>query len=95
MMDSRATPRLDNLTGLLESYHQLRGLQRRLHILRHRLDEARCYLATPGGNRHLGQVQLERVRARYSATLAGLRAARHEAHHRLGLTGPTDRQGLA
>lgn len=94
-MDSLATPRIAILTGLLESYDELARWQQQLRTLRHRLGEARCYLAAPGSNPHLGRAQLERVRARYAATLAGLRAARREAHRRLGLAAPTGRQGMA
>jgi hypothetical protein len=95
MMDTLATPRIDALAGLLESYEELKRLQGRLRSLRCRLEQVRCYLATPGANRPLGRAQLERVRARYAATHAGLREARREAHRRLSLAGPADRHRIA
>jgi outer membrane protein TolC len=94
-MNTLVTARIDTLSSLLESYHQLRRLQDQLRTLRLRLDDARRYLNTAGSNEHLGQAQLDRVRARYSATLAGLRLARREAHRRLGLTAPADHQHVA
>ena len=94
-METLSTPRTEALTGLLESYNELRRLEDQLRTLRSRLDVARRYLGTAAGNQHLRQAQLERIRTRYSATLTGLRAARREAHRRLGLTAPTDQHNVA
>jgi hypothetical protein len=94
-MNASSTSRIDNLSDLIDSYHELRRLEDQLRNLRTRLDVARRYVDTAGSNRHLGQAQLERTRARCSATLAGLRIARREAHRRLGLTAPADQQHVA
>lgn len=87
-----ATPRSETLTGLLESYDELRQWQERLTALRHQAEQVRGYLAMPGSNRALGQARLDRLREQYSAALAGLRFTRREAHRRLGLTASTARR---
>ncbi len=94
-MNTLTVPGNNMLTALLESYNELRRLQDQLRTLHLRLEDARRYVAMPGSNPHLGQAQVERMRARYSATLTGLRLARREAHRRLGLPAPTDHQHVA
>jgi hypothetical protein len=83
------------MTGLLESYDKLRRLEDQLRTLRVRLEATRRYLGTAGSNISLGEARLERLRGRYSATLAAMRLARREAHRRLGLSAPADHQNVA
>lgn len=83
-MGNRSTS-LDDITGMLEAYKRLTGLQERLDSLSGRLERTHEYLQRAGGDLTLAKAHRDRLISQCRTTLAGLREARMESRRLLGL----------